>query len=137
MLALANYQYKEFSRYASPHLALLVSYSVGAAFGAVLKLISGRKNILLPKRQPFSLSSFAYLTGISGAMAAIVIFSPARSELGFAGTLSLLVLGQVIMNIVADTLGLLGLRKRAFTVYDFGQLCFTMLGVGVLLFFSR
>ncbi|TMR28299.1 EamA-like transporter family protein [Nonomuraea zeae] len=59
-----------------------------------------------------------YLGGIPGALVVIISAVAVNSELALAGTVALMLTGQVVFGVVSDHLGLLRIPKRRITGMD-------------------
>lgn len=118
------------AKFIRPLEASLVIHLIGlvAAFGLVLawKLSSNTTRQPVPK--------WSYLTGIFGGIAVAIVGVTVNSPLGIAGTVGLMVLGQVLFGWVNDTFGLFGSAKRRLTGLDFVQAIFILLGAGVIIY---
>lgn len=97
----------------SPILAALVSFLVGSTTILIYALASGEKisNLSVAK----DAESTAWLGGVLGAffVASTIILLP---RLGVVLTISLVIAGQLVMSLVIDHFGLLGLPVKAVTL---------------------
>lgn len=95
---------------ASPILAALVSFLVGSTTILIYALLTGEKvsNLSMAKDAAPS----AWLGGVLGAffVASTIILLP---RLGVVLTISLVIAGQLVMSVIIDHYGLLGLPVKA------------------------
>jgi bacterial/archaeal transporter family-2 protein len=96
----------------SPILAALVSFLVGSTTILIYAVVSGEKisNLSIAKNAEWT----AWLGGVLGAffVASTIILLP---RLGVVLTISLVIAGQMVMSLVIDHFGLLGLPVKAVT----------------------
>lgn len=67
-------------------------------------------------------SPWLYLGGVAGALAVLLAAITVNGPLGLAGTLALMLAGQLLFTIAVDRYGLLGLEKRPVSGRQFGAL---------------
>jgi bacterial/archaeal transporter family-2 protein len=67
-----------------------------------------------PARGPL----WTYFGGVPGALTVLLAAITVNGPLGLAGTLALMLVGQMIFGMVADGLGWLGMARRTFTQRD-------------------
>lgn len=96
--------------------------------------------ILFFKRKPFiKLFSqgnlhWSYCVGFFGAIAVGLLGFTTNSEIGVAGTVGAVVLGQLIYSWVSDSFGLLGSIKRKLSFIDVVQAFLILSGVMVIVY---
>lgn len=126
----------ELARFTNPTLSSLAAHGIGSVVAWILW-----KTFFAPRKQIFPLDRKVpwafYLAGVPGALTVILASRTVNSEIGFAGSIALIILGQVAFGIVVDIFGLFSMNRRTLTVVDFGQLFFTMTGTAILIFFAR
>jgi transporter family-2 protein len=61
---------------------------------------------------------WSYLGGIPGALIVLLAALTVNSPLGLAGTLALMLIGQILFGLAADTFGLFGLARKTFAQRD-------------------
>ncbi|MBE3640567.1 DMT family transporter [Mangrovicoccus algicola] len=96
---------------AGPLFASLTAHGVGTVFAAILLLwLRGRGSRAgLPRgRAPL----WAYLGGLSGALTVVATSWTANTPLALTGTLALGLAGQVVLALVFDLTGAMGLVRR-------------------------
>lgn len=97
----------------SPILAALVSFMVGTASLLIYAVVSGERLGSLGEAR--NAPSISWLGGILGAffVASTIILLP---RLGVVMTISLVIAGQLVMSLVIDHFGLLGMPVREISV---------------------
>jgi transporter family-2 protein len=100
----------QLARHSSPLFASWVAHGVGAmASLALVTLLSARTagGKAGPEgRWPL----WSYLGGIPGAFTVLLAAITVNSALGLAGTLALMLIGQMVFGIIADAFGFFGLQ---------------------------
>jgi bacterial/archaeal transporter family-2 protein len=109
------------ARHSSPLFASWAAHGIGAAasllFVMAWAIASRRVRGGLPA-SPARGPLWAYFGGIPGAMTVLLAAITVNGPLGLAGTLALMLVGQMIFGMVADGLGWLGMARRTFTRRD-------------------
>ncbi|ARO14058.1 bacterial/archaeal transporter family-2 protein [Ketogulonicigenium robustum] len=77
---------------------------------------------------------WVYLGGLSGALTVVVTSTAANSALALTGTLALGLAGQVVLALVFDRFGLLGMTKRLPTRNDMLALVLIIAGTLLIIF---
>jgi bacterial/archaeal transporter family-2 protein len=103
----------QLARYSSPLFASWTAHGVGAvASAALIALVSPRGKATgaaaSHQRWPF----WSYLGGVPGAFTVLLAAITVNSILGLAGTLALMLIGQMAFGVLADHLGLFRLQRR-------------------------
>lgn len=120
----------------TPIFASLTAHGVGSvvAVGLLLALRFRRRppNVLPRPRAPL----WAYLAGISGALTVIISTVVVNSPLALTGTMALGLAGQVVLALLFDCFGALGLERRLPRRNDLLALGAIILGT-LLIIFAR
>ncbi|MFM4980176.1 DMT family transporter [Aeromonas caviae] len=106
LLALMIAQNGALSRATDPWLASWLAHGVGSLVAGLLWWLSPRPPT--PEAAP----PWAWLGGLPGALTVVLAALCLNSPLGMAGTLALLLLGQLLFGALCDGLGWLGLARR-------------------------
>jgi transporter family-2 protein len=126
----------ELARYTTPTQASMIAHGIGTVVAwFIWRAFFARGAKFLPFAR--QIPAIFYLAGIPGAVTVILASSTVNSEIGFSGTLALIILGQVAFGIFVDAFGWFGMKRREFNLFDFGQLLLTMTGTAILIFFAR
>lgn len=116
LLALMIKLNSQLAVYSSPLWAAWIAHGIGAVTVLfMLLLLQGRRLnrvtfIAHANRPP--LPWWAYVGGIPGAITVVFAAITVNSELALAGTLALMLLGQLIFSCVFDCFGYFGMAKR-------------------------
>jgi bacterial/archaeal transporter family-2 protein len=109
------------ARHSSPLVASWIAHGIGAAASLLFVMawaIASRRvggGLAAPSgRGPL----WAYFGGIPGAMTVLLAAITVNGPLGLAGTLALMLVGQMIFGMIADGFGWLGMARRTFTRRD-------------------
>jgi bacterial/archaeal transporter family-2 protein len=137
ILALMIFVNGELARHTSAEWSSLVAHGIGAGCAFViwqgmLRLSSSTKR-QATSRAPW----WSYVAGIFGAIIVILASITVNSPIGLSGSISLMLLGQVLFGLLVDYFGWFGMPARDLTLYDFGQVFFIMSGTAVLIFLMR
>lgn len=122
----------QLAHHSSPTVGSWATHGVGTV-AALLFLASGRfatpssDRVAAGGRWP----RWIYLGGVAGALAVLLAAITVNGPLGLAGTLALMLAGQMLFTIAVDRHGLLGLEKRPVSGRQFGAL--TLIAGGSLL----
>lgn len=121
--------------YTTPLFSSLTAHGVGTlAAGAALILIRVFWRMERPVERPPA-PLWAYLGGVSGALTVILTSLTANSVLALTGTLALGLVGQVVLALLFDRFGVMGLRRTP-TRNDLMSLALIVAGT-LLIIFSR
>ena len=130
LLALMLYFNGMLAKYIQPFEASLIIHLIGLV--AALGLLAFWRN---PNSFKFNRTSKTSLsTGVFGGIAVVLVGIAVNGPIGVAGTVGLIVLGQVIYGWVNDTMGLFGTPRRRLNKLDLLQATLILLGVGVLIY---
>ncbi len=116
-LAVMTHWNSMLARHSSPLFASWTAHGIGAVAALVLVCLLSRRRAAAgnapagARFRPF----WAYLGGIPGAFTVLIAAITVNSALGLAGTLALLLIGQMVFGVMADGLGLFGLARRPAT----------------------
>lgn len=103
----------QLARHSSPLFASWTAHGVGTVVSMVLVLIlsiSGKKTTVSVPHHRWPI--WAYLGGVPGAFTVLLAAITVNSALGLAGTLALLLVGQMAFGVCADYFGFFGLPRR-------------------------
>ncbi|CAN7625370.1 DMT family transporter [Rhizobium rhizogenes] len=99
------------ARHSSPLFASWTAHGIGVlaslALVTFLPVRTATAQAPLEGRWPL----WSYLGGIPGAFTVLLAAITVNSALGLAGTLALMLIGQMVFGIAADAFGILGLRR--------------------------
>ncbi len=130
LLALMVFFNGMLAKFIQPLEASLIIHLIGLATSLVLVVLWKHRAVINHREIP----KWAYITGIFGGIAVAIVGVTVNGPIGVAGTVGLLVLGQVLYGWMSDTLGLFGTTRRRLTVLDFMQAALILAGVGVLIY---
>ncbi len=106
LLALMIAQNGALARATDPWLASWLAHGVGSLVAALLWWLAPRP------QGPQSAPPWAWLGGLPGALTVVLAALCLNSQLGMAGTLALLLLGQLLFGALCDARGWFGLVRR-------------------------
>lgn len=129
LLALMVFFNGTLAKYIRPLEASLVIHLVGLATSLLLVLVWKHRGVISFTQIP----KWVYVTGMFGGIAVATVGVTVNGPIGVAGTIGLLVLGQVLYGWVNDAFGLFGPRRRITTI-DLAQAALILAGVGVLIY---
>jgi transporter family-2 protein len=103
----------QLARHSTPLFASRAAHGVGAITGTILVLIisaggKGKTASIQKQRWPL----WVYLGGLPGAFTVFLAAVTVNSALGLAGTLAMLLVGQISFGVVVDCFGLFRLERR-------------------------
>jgi transporter family-2 protein len=118
------------ARHSSPLFASWTAHGVGAAASLTLvALLSARTATEKAAARPEARwPLWSYLAGIPGAFTVLLAAITVNSVLGLAGTLALLLIGQMVFGIVADAFGFLGLQRAFPSRREIGAIALVLCG---------
>ncbi|NNE04987.1 MAG: DMT family transporter [Xanthomonadales bacterium] len=108
----------------------LVVHGVGLLVASALVFLIRETSATPGLKAPW----WAYLGGAFGAVLVIISGITVNSEIGVAGTISMLLLGQVLAGMLTDQFGWFGLPRRRVTLLDLAQVVLVLGGSGLLLY---
>ena len=109
------------ARHSSPLFASWVAHGIGAAASLLAVVAWAVASRRVSDGSPASSTRgplWAYFGGIPGAMTVLLAAITVNGPLGLAGTLALVLVGQMIFGMTADGFGWLGMARRTFTRRD-------------------
>ncbi|MDM5084246.1 DMT family transporter [Aeromonas rivipollensis] len=106
LLALMIAQNGALARATDPWLGSWLAHGVGTLVAALLWWLAPRPP------QPEAAPPWAWLGGLPGALTVVLAALCLNSPLGMAGTLALLLLGQLLFGALCDARGWFGLTRR-------------------------
>ncbi|MTH78072.1 hypothetical protein GL286_10060 [Paracoccus aestuariivivens] len=121
----------------TPLFSSLTAHGVGSvvagiALWGVWLLRRGQAEPIAKRHIPL----WAYLGGISGALTVIITSSTANSALALTGTLALGLAGQVVLALIFDVFGAMGIERRLPRKNDLIALAAIIAGT-ILIIFAR
>lgn len=108
----------------------LVVHGVGLAVASLLIFLV-RERVGTPA---LTAPWWAYAGGAFGGVLVIITGVTVNSEIGVAGTIAMLLLGQVLAGMLTDHFGWFGLPQRRISVRDLAQVLLVLSGSGFLLY---
>ena len=132
LLALMIFINSFFSSHTSIVWSSLVVHIVGALVALLLCLML-REPILLKIKVPL----WTYSGGIFGAFIVIIANFTVDSSIGTSGSISLMILGQVLFSMLSDHFAWFGIKKRLLSMVDLFQVVLILSGTGIIVFFAR
>ncbi|ACM30354.1 hypothetical protein G6L94_28285 [Agrobacterium rhizogenes] len=108
------------ARHSSPLFASWTAHGIGVLASFALVTLVPARTTTIQARPVGRWPLWAYLGGIPGAFTVLLAAITVNSALGLAGTLALMLIGQMVFGIAADAFGILGLRR---TLPDRRDIC--------------
>ncbi|WP_085044078.1 DMT family transporter [Ensifer aridi] len=103
----------QLARYSSPLFASWTAHGIGAIASMALVLILSARGKTMAASVPHQRwPLWSYLGGVPGAFTVLLAAITVNSALGLAGTLALLLVGQMAFGVLADYFGLFRLQRR-------------------------
>ncbi|MBE9637976.1 DMT family transporter [Salipiger mangrovisoli] len=96
----------------TPIFASLTAHGVGTAVAVLLLALFWLRADKGPKAPRARAPLWAYLGGISGALTVVVSTVVVNSSLALTGTMALGLAGQVVLALIFDATGALGMERR-------------------------
>ncbi|MFP1924762.1 DMT family transporter [Lonsdalea quercina] len=119
----------------SPLIASWFAHGSGAIVAWLLLLgLSRRKNVFAHPGQGKA-PTWSYLGGIPGAFTVLLAAIAVNSPLELAGTLGLMLTGQIIFGLLSDLRGWFGVIKCRFSVLDLLSLALILSGSALLIIY--
>ena len=119
------------SSYTTPFFSSLAAHGTGTIAAAIALAILWRKR---PARTGGRAPLWAYAGGLSGAVTVMLTSTTVNSPLALTGTLALGLAGQVVLGLICDRFGLLGMARRDPTKRDMAALVFVLAGALMIIF---
>ncbi len=117
--------------YMDPFNSSLWVHAIGAFFATLII------PFLAPKaKKTLKAPLWAYGAGTLGASIVVISSVTSNSVIGLSGTISCVLLGQLVFGQAADHFGWFGLRKRKISVIRIYQLGLVLTGSGIIIFLS-
>jgi transporter family-2 protein len=121
----------------NPIFASWVAHGVGSIFAFLLVLIatlfSLKHSSKNKKINPQKIPLWYFLGGIPGAFTVVLAAYAVNGNLSLSGTISLMLVGQVLFGMALDHFGLMGLSVRKMTIKDLSAIALVLLGSGFIL----
>jgi transporter family-2 protein len=127
------------AKHTTPIFASWVAHAFGAVASLCLVALSLRKlSTKGVSQNPQNAKSpfWFYLGGIPGALTVVLAAVTVNSSLKLAGSISLMLVGQVVFGILSDYFGLFGIPKRKIVTMDF-IVALSVLSGSALIIFGR
>ncbi|CAI0940971.1 Uncharacterized protein conserved in bacteria [Serratia liquefaciens] len=119
--------------YNSPLLTSWLAHGMGAITAWLLLLLLNRRT---PRRAASSARTprWAYLGGLPGALTVVLAAITVNSPLALSGSLALMLTGQVLFGMLADSCGWFGSLKRRLSLNDIVATLLILCGCALLIF---
>lgn len=126
----------ELAKLLNPISASTVVHATGTMAGAILLWIFPRLRRRSSRTSPSPKLkiSWHYLAGIPGAITVIFASITINSSLGVAGTVGVMLLGQILFALAVDIFGWFGFPKRPPNLYGYLELLCVLSGCYLLIF---
>lgn len=117
--------------YTTPFFSSLAAHGMGTIAAAIaMALVWHKRKARTGARAPL----WAYAGGLSGAVTVMLTSITVNSALALTGTLALGLAGQVVLGLICDKFGLLGMARRDPTKRDMAALAFVLVGALMIIF---
>lgn len=123
LLATMIYSNGILAKYTAPLFSSWVAHGLGTLASLIFVFLGLRKS--RPKVGPIQTSHkmsptpwWYYLGGLPGALIVILTGITVNSEIALSGSISLMLVGQIIFGVISDSFGLFGTPKRKITFVD-------------------
>jgi transporter family-2 protein len=128
------------AKHTTPLFASWVAHALGlfAAFCFVLlSLFRSQETGKLPiQKNPLRISRWLYLGGIPGSFTVILAAIAVNSSLRLSGTISFMLVGQILFGIFSDHFGFFGIPKRKIGRVDLLRVSLVLCGSLFIIFGS-
>ena len=132
LLALAIFLNGELATHTSAIWSSMIAHLVGTLGSLLLwQALTYRKGARLYSPQA---PKWVYFAGALGALIVVLSNVTVNSNLGLAGTLTLMILGQSVFAIVFDVKGWLGLKQRRLQAQDIAQVGLILTGAFLVIY---
>ncbi|MFM2479901.1 DMT family transporter [Celerinatantimonas sp. YJH-8] len=121
--------------WSSPWLASWFAHGSGAIVAWLLWVSLGERKSGLKKIIVSKPPIWSYLGGIPGAFTVLLASIAVNSPLELAGTLGLMLTGQILFGLLSDLGGWFGVMKCRFSLLDFGSIVLILCGSTLLIFY--
>lgn len=121
----------------SPVLASWIAHGVGAVSSLVFILIHLRLSSIRKKETNLPRKDFPfwfYLGGVPGIFTVILAAIVVNSKLAMAGSIALMLVGQVVFGIFSDCFGWFGMPKKRIVLTDFLVTLCILFGSAMIIF---
>ncbi|MEL4431679.1 DMT family transporter [Shewanella mangrovisoli] len=141
LLALMIKLNSQLAMYSSPLLASWMAHGIGAI--TVLLMLFLLRKRLVGKEAKSTLNAdasqsrlpwWAYLGGVPGAATVVLAAVTVNSELALAGTLALMLVGQLILSCIFDCCGYFGVVKRRIRFTEVIAMVMILLGAMLVIY---
>ncbi len=124
------------AKYTTPIFASWIAHGVGSCVAFLLVLITAlfTKNKYSKKSQFKKIPTWYYTGGIPGAFTVVLAAYAVNGDLSLSGTISLMLVGQVLFGIIVDHYGLIAVPIRRITLKDIIAVTFVLLGSVLIIF---
>ncbi|MFB9948907.1 DMT family transporter [Rhizobium puerariae] len=123
----------QLARYSSPLFASWAAHGVGAATSMVLVFILSLRGKTATTSVPQRWPLWSYLGGMPGAFTVLLAAITVNSALGLAGTLALLLVGQMAFGVIADYFGFFRLQRRQPQLWETAGFALVLIGSIVII----
>lgn len=118
------------AKYIGPVEGSFVIHAIGLVTAALLVVLKLPEN----KNPKHIISKLSYFGGIFGAIIVVIVGYTVNSPIGVAGTIAMVILGQLLFGFFVDITGFFNLPKRKILAKDLLQTILLLIGSGVLLY---
>lgn len=141
LLALMIKLNSQLALYSSPLWASWIAHGIGAL--TVLLMLFLLRKMLMGKEAKSALNAdanlpglpwWAYLGGVPGAATVVLAAVTVNSELALAGTLALMLVGQLILSCIFDSCGYFGVVKRRIRFTEVIAMVMILLGAMLVIY---
>lgn len=141
LLALMIKLNSQLALYSSPLWASWIAHGIGAVTVLLMlfllwswRRLKGGKFTSYVDSRLLPLPWWAYLGGIPGAITVVLAAITVNSELALAGTLALMLMGQLIFSCIFDCYGYFGVVKRRIQRREIIAMMMILLGAMLVIF---
>ncbi|EMN0827622.1 DMT family transporter [Providencia alcalifaciens] len=131
MMIMAN---SYLARFTTPLTASWLTHSIGTLFSLVIYFFYLQKRKQQVQPQVIKKGKMIwYLGGIPGGFTVLLAAITVNSPLSLAGSIILMITGQIIFGLLVDAMGWFGVIKRKITVSDFLMCTLLITGCSLLI----
>ncbi|NBU21954.1 EamA-like transporter family protein [bacterium] len=133
LLAMMIHLNSGLSRLSSPVFSSWVAHGVGSVAALFLMTLNVKNQgrAVFKGNRP---APWYFLGGVPGVFTVILAGLTVNSPLQLSGTISLMLVGQVIFGFLLDSTGLLGAQRRRLSWGDLGSAICILVGSGLMIF---